>query len=372
MSAWQRPRRPARRLGAGGPEAVQRIARGARAAAARERLALRRTQRAVAPRVRAESLGPAGHARGGGRRRLRDRERRAQGERDLPRASRFGRRAGAAHQSVRAWARATVTAGAPPAWSGISCRSPASAPETGAACSAVLDALRRGFGTTRIVERHRLRADSAWPAWLTPEGVVWETWRGMGWPLTIAWLAWTWLLWAAAAGDILNLRSSTPDQPMPRARFLGTGLAVPDRVVTNDDLSRADGHQRRMDPHPDRHPGAALGSRGRDRARGWRTPPASRAIEAAATRARRARRDHLRDVDPRPLRARQRRLPAAPARRRRRSPRSTSGTSAAASCTPSRWRMHSFEAGCIATSWWWARRSSPRRWTSRRGGATPR
>jgi len=25
---------------------------------------------------------------------------------------------------------------------------------------------------------------------------VWETWRGMGWPLTIAWLAWTWLLWA--------------------------------------------------------------------------------------------------------------------------------------------------------------------------------
>src|SRR6185436_4375452 len=26
---------------------------------------------------------------------------------------------------------------------------------------------------------------------------------------------------------------------MPRAHFLGTGLAVPDRVVTNDDLSRA-------------------------------------------------------------------------------------------------------------------------------------
>jgi 3-oxoacyl-[acyl-carrier-protein] synthase III len=25
---------------------------------------------------------------------------------------------------------------------------------------------------------------------------------------------------------------------MPRARFLGTGFAVPDRVVTNDDLSR--------------------------------------------------------------------------------------------------------------------------------------
>ena len=25
---------------------------------------------------------------------------------------------------------------------------------------------------------------------------------------------------------------------MPRSRFLGTGFAVPDRVVTNDDLSR--------------------------------------------------------------------------------------------------------------------------------------
>jgi hypothetical protein len=27
--------------------------------------------------------------------------------------------------------------------------------------------------------------------------VVWETWRAMAWPLTIAWLAWTWQLWAA-------------------------------------------------------------------------------------------------------------------------------------------------------------------------------
>ena len=71
-------------------------------------------------------------------------------------------------------------------------------PEDGAACSAILDALRGGFGTTRIVERRRVRTDSAWPGWLTPEAVVWETWRGMGWPLTLAWLAWTWLLWAAA------------------------------------------------------------------------------------------------------------------------------------------------------------------------------
>ena len=67
-----------------------------------------------------------------------------------------------------------------------------------AVCTALLDGLRRGFGSSRIVERHRLRADSAWPRWLTPVGVVWETWRAMDWTLTIAWLAWIWLLWAAA------------------------------------------------------------------------------------------------------------------------------------------------------------------------------
>src|ERR1044071_8800419 len=33
-------------------------------------------------------------------------------------------------------------------------------------------------------------------------------------------------------------RPSSPDRPMPRSRFLGTGFAVPDRVVTNDELSR--------------------------------------------------------------------------------------------------------------------------------------
>jgi hypothetical protein len=66
-----------------------------------------------------------------------------------------------------------------------------------AVCRALLGGLRTGFGSSRIVERHRLRADGWWPAWLTPVGVVWETWRGMGLPLTIAWLAWIWLLWAA-------------------------------------------------------------------------------------------------------------------------------------------------------------------------------
>jgi len=65
-----------------------------------------------------------------------------------------------------------------------------------AVCAGLLAGLRRGFGASRIVERHHLRADAAWPRLLTPIGVVWETWRGMNGTLTVAWLAWIWLLWA--------------------------------------------------------------------------------------------------------------------------------------------------------------------------------
>jgi hypothetical protein len=61
-------------------------------------------------------------------------------------------------------------------------------------CSAVLRSLRTGFHAVRIIERHRLRPDAWWPAWLTPLGVVWETWRGMGWALTAAWIVWIWAL----------------------------------------------------------------------------------------------------------------------------------------------------------------------------------
>jgi hypothetical protein len=62
-------------------------------------------------------------------------------------------------------------------------------------CSRLLDGLRHGFGSSQIVERHRLRAESGWPRWLTPIGVVWETWRAMGWMLTVAWLTWVWGVW---------------------------------------------------------------------------------------------------------------------------------------------------------------------------------
>jgi hypothetical protein len=61
-------------------------------------------------------------------------------------------------------------------------------------CDGVLRELKTGFPAVRIIERHRLRPDDWWPAWLTPIGMVWETWRSMGWPLTISWLAWIWLV----------------------------------------------------------------------------------------------------------------------------------------------------------------------------------
>jgi hypothetical protein len=63
-----------------------------------------------------------------------------------------------------------------------------------AMCSAILDRLRTGFSASRIVERHRLRPDSPWPGWLTPIGVVWETWRSMGWGLTVSWICWVWVV----------------------------------------------------------------------------------------------------------------------------------------------------------------------------------
>ncbi len=71
-------------------------------------------------------------------------------------------------------------------------RSPGKPPDT---CAAVLQQLRTGFPAVRVLERHRLRPDDWWPVWLTPAGVIWETWRSMGWALTVAWLVWIWA-WA--------------------------------------------------------------------------------------------------------------------------------------------------------------------------------
>jgi hypothetical protein len=65
-------------------------------------------------------------------------------------------------------------------------------------CAKILHRLGDGFGALRIVERHRLRPDAWWPLWLSPLGVVWETWRSMGWALTWSWLGWIWV-WTAMA-----------------------------------------------------------------------------------------------------------------------------------------------------------------------------
>ena len=76
-------------------------------------------------------------------------------------------------------------------------------------CSAVLRTLHSGFSAVRIVERHRLRPDAWWPSWLTPVGVVWETWRSMGWALTAAWLVWIWL-WAIRPRRTTRLPARPP------------------------------------------------------------------------------------------------------------------------------------------------------------------
>jgi hypothetical protein len=59
-------------------------------------------------------------------------------------------------------------------------------------CDRVLARLDQGIASVQILERHRLRADSAWPRLLTPVGLVWETWRGMTLPVTLSWLVWIW------------------------------------------------------------------------------------------------------------------------------------------------------------------------------------
>ncbi|HKG32299.1 MAG TPA: hypothetical protein VKB22_01080 [Gemmatimonadales bacterium] len=78
---------------------------------------------------------------------------------------------------------------------------PARSPET--LCTAILARLDQGYPGAQIIERHRLRPDGPWPMWLTPVGVVWETWRSMGRPLAFSWLAWIWVV-----AGLLNLLRS--------------------------------------------------------------------------------------------------------------------------------------------------------------------
>ena len=68
-------------------------------------------------------------------------------------------------------------------------------------CAGVLRRMADGFESVRIVERHRLRLDSGWPVILTPLGVLWETWRSIGWTEILSWLVWIW-----GARAVLRLR----------------------------------------------------------------------------------------------------------------------------------------------------------------------
>jgi hypothetical protein len=60
-------------------------------------------------------------------------------------------------------------------------------------CVGILRTLQTGgFAATWVIERHRLRIDSAWPIILTVIAVPWEGWRAAGTWQVVSWLAWTW------------------------------------------------------------------------------------------------------------------------------------------------------------------------------------
>jgi hypothetical protein len=81
-------------------------------------------------------------------------------------------------------------------------------------CDRILGRLNQGIGSVQILERHRLRTDSAWPRLLTPLGVVWETWRGMTLPVTVSWLVWIWGMALAA-----RVRRRRTIIPPPQSRI---------------------------------------------------------------------------------------------------------------------------------------------------------
>ena len=62
-------------------------------------------------------------------------------------------------------------------------------------CVPLLNVLKTGgIETIQIVERHHLEDDSKWPLMLTPEAMVWETWRSLTPLQTVSWLVWIWLV----------------------------------------------------------------------------------------------------------------------------------------------------------------------------------
>lgn len=78
-------------------------------------------------------------------------------------------------------------------------------------CRAILARIRSGgVEAVTIVERHRLRAESGWPGWLTPVGALWESWRSMSPALALSWLVWVWGAWAARRAIIRTSLTRPP------------------------------------------------------------------------------------------------------------------------------------------------------------------
>ena len=74
---------------------------------------------------------------------------------------------------------------------------------------------------------------------------------------------------ALAAGRYQKFRAMGREGPekgayMNGIKLIGTGSAVPSKVVTNDDLGQDRGYQRRVDLHPHRHPHPTLLHRRRE------------------------------------------------------------------------------------------------------------
>lgn len=62
-------------------------------------------------------------------------------------------------------------------------------------CEALVHRLKTGgTAAVQIAERHHLRREAWWPWILTPLGVVWETWRGLGALQVVSWVVWIWIV----------------------------------------------------------------------------------------------------------------------------------------------------------------------------------
>ncbi|MEP7327148.1 MAG: hypothetical protein ABI836_14450 [Gemmatimonadota bacterium] len=76
-------------------------------------------------------------------------------------------------------------------------------------CPQLLNQLATGgIAAVQIAERHHLENDSRWPLPLTPEAVIWETWRSLTPLQTVSWLFWIWVVGIVVARRLYPLAPS--------------------------------------------------------------------------------------------------------------------------------------------------------------------